>query len=154
MSNTEKTDKALDDLAAQMEKSLLRRLRTFGGLVYEKLGKYELNQSLVVVLLAILRNKNGLEPAQISADVLIPRQTMTAILDNLERLGYIARFDHPSDRRRKIVRLTDAGTKKGQEIWNGLREMEEQVISVLTKEEFEQLTSINDKIANKLRELV
>lgn len=154
MKTQKTTDKALDELARQMERSQLRRLRTFGGLIYEKLGKYDLNQSLVVVLLTLLRSGGGLEPAQISAEVLIPRQTMTAILDNLERLDYIGRFDHPSDRRRKIVRLTDAGTEKAVQIWEGLREMEEKLLSVLTKEELEQLTSINDKIESKLRELI
>ena len=41
----------------------------------------------------------------------VSRQTMTGILDKLETGGYALRVPHETDRRRKVIRLTDKGTK-------------------------------------------
>lgn len=49
------------------------------------------------------------EPAAIAADLHVPRQTMTGILDKLEHAGYVTRGNHATDRRRKVVRITEKG---------------------------------------------
>ena len=51
----------------------------------------------------------GMEPAVIADYLGVPRQTMTSTLDSLERRGIIERRAHSTDRRRKVIRFTDAG---------------------------------------------
>ncbi|MDD3584507.1 MAG: MarR family transcriptional regulator [Kiritimatiellae bacterium] len=52
------------------------------------------------------------EAAEAADELAIPRQTVTALLDGLEKQGLIARLPHPQDRRRKIIRLTRRGLDK------------------------------------------
>jgi len=53
------------------------------------------------------------EPARLAGVTHFPRQTMTFILDALERRGLAAREPHPSDRRRKRIALTAKGAALG-----------------------------------------
>jgi MarR family transcriptional regulator for hemolysin len=74
----------------------------------------------------------GVEPAEIADYLGIPRQTMTTTLDGLERRGFLGRFPHSTDRRRKVVRFTEEGSK-----------VAEALIGELHKWELEALTSIS-----------
>ena len=49
------------------------------------------------------------EPAQLAESLRVSRQTMTGILDKLERARCLERASHPSDRRRKSIRLLPKG---------------------------------------------
>lgn len=51
----------------------------------------------------------GMEPAALADYLGIPRQTMTSTLDGLEAKGVIERSAHPTDRRRKLIKLTPEG---------------------------------------------
>jgi len=63
-------------------------------------------EALVVLF---FQDGDGLEPAVLAKSLHLTRPSVTAILDKLERGGYAVREPHPTDRRRKIVRLADAG---------------------------------------------
>ncbi|MGI6390119.1 MAG: MarR family winged helix-turn-helix transcriptional regulator [Kiritimatiellia bacterium] len=52
------------------------------------------------------------EAAEAADELTIPRQTVTALLDGLEKQGLVTRLPHPQDRRRKIIRLTRRGLDK------------------------------------------
>lgn len=49
------------------------------------------------------------EPAQLAESLRVSRQTMTSLLDKLEQAGYLERAPHPTDRRRKSIRLRPRG---------------------------------------------
>ena len=49
------------------------------------------------------------EPAILADKLHVSRQSMTGILDKLETGGYAMRAPHATDRRRKVIRLTDKG---------------------------------------------
>jgi DNA-binding MarR family transcriptional regulator len=51
-----------------------------------------------------------LEPGVISERLLITSGSVTSLLDTLEKSGLITRSRHPSDRRKVLVDITDAGT--------------------------------------------
>ncbi len=50
-----------------------------------------------------------LEPGIIAERLLITSGSMTSLLDTLEKAGYVKRGPHPSDRRKVLVDITDAG---------------------------------------------
>ena len=103
----------------RMAKSQLHNLRLLAETVQKRFARYEIGAPQAVVLVALCA-RDDMEPAQIADRVLIPRQTVTSILDKLEAAGLVARTDHPSDRRRKIIRLTQEGFDLGCSIWNDL----------------------------------
>ena len=63
------------------------------------------------ILIILWRNPEEGEAAILADKLHVSRQTMTGILDKLETGGYALRVPHETDRRRKVIRLTDKGTK-------------------------------------------
>ncbi|ADB31035.1 transcriptional regulator, MarR family [Kribbella flavida DSM 17836] len=60
------------------------------------------------------------------------KSRLIALLDDLEADGLVARQPDPSDRRVRIVRLTDAGTTRLTAARADVRAMEEELLSPLT----------------------
>lgn len=133
-------------------KSQLRRLRVVTAKLVSRLSAYDIGMPQVIVLLELCFG-NDCEPAQIADRTLIPRQTMTTILDKLEKLRLVERVDHPTDRRRKVIELTKDGYDKAVGIWKDLDAYEEKVMSVLSKEEVKLLDALDEKIGARLKEL-
>lgn len=59
---------------------------------------------------------DGAAPSQIADDLLLLRQSMTNIVDTMERRGLVERVDDPKDRRRIRVRLLPQGQALGEEL--------------------------------------
>ncbi len=72
------------------------------------IARFEMGTSDFGVLEALL-HKGPLTVKQIGEKVLLTSGSMTTAVDRLERRGLVARCDDPTDRRAKIIRLTDAG---------------------------------------------
>lgn len=142
----------LEQVRAKMANSRLRQMRAMTGHVVSRLSSFGIGTGQAVVLVSVCAMDNA-EPAQIADRAFIPRQTMTAILDKLEAQGFVVRAAHPSDRRRKILTLTESGFRKALEIWEGLDAFEESVMSVLSPDERAQLESISAKVAKRLNEI-
>ena len=135
-----------------MLNSQLHKLRLLAETIQGRLGRYDIGTPQVVVLLALCSG-DDMEPAQIADQVLIPRQTITSILDKLEKSGLVVRNDHPSDRRRKVIRLTQTGFEKACAVWNDLDAYETQIKEGFTKREIELYKRLNLKLAARLAEL-
>jgi DNA-binding MarR family transcriptional regulator len=59
------------------------------------------------------------------ADLLeVSKQATSKIIDDMEARGYVTRFESPDDRRSKIVRLTERGTRAMQTALRLNRELE------------------------------
>lgn len=138
-------------IRSSMAKSYLRRLRTVTAHLVSRLSSYDVGTAQATVLLTVCALDDA-EPARIADTAFIPRQTMTAILDKLENAGLVVRTDHPSDRRRKIVCLTKPGFEKAAEIWAGIGELENDVMSVLSPHEARMLDVITAKLGRRLEE--
>lgn len=61
------------------------------------------------VLMLVWEDPEAAEPARLAEKLRVSRQTMTGILDKLERARCLERASHPSDRRRKSIRLLPRG---------------------------------------------
>ena len=61
------------------------------------------------VLALVWENPDSAEPALLAGALRVSRQSMTGLLDKLERGGYLARTPHAADRRRKTIRLRKKG---------------------------------------------
>lgn len=57
---------------------------------------------------------DGRRPTEIAADAQISKQRVNDLLRDLERLGYLKLEPDPSDRRARIVRLTERGSRLHQ----------------------------------------
>ncbi len=77
---------------------------------------YDVSFPMFRVLSYLLLNPDSAAPSRIADDLLILRQSMTNILDALEKRALIQREIDPDDRRRIRVLLLPAGEKLGAEL--------------------------------------
>src|SRR4051794_15751433 len=67
---------------------------------------------------------------------------LIALLDELEREGLITRSPDPSDRRARVVVITDRGRERHAAVRASIRAMEEEVLAGLSAEERETLLAV------------
>ncbi len=77
---------------------------------------YDVSFPVFRVLSYLLLNPGSATPSQIADDLMILRQSMTNILDGLEKRALVCREIDPEDRRRIRVKLLPAGEKLGVEL--------------------------------------
>ena len=71
--------------------------------------KHGISYLWMIVLDTLLRVA-PVEPAMLADRLAIPRQSMTSVLDQLEKNGLIRRDTHSGDRRATRIALTEAGS--------------------------------------------
>lgn len=112
--------------------------------LFEELG---LSYNMFRILRLMHTQKGGFEPSELSDKLHILRPTMTNTLTNLEKMGYIIRINHPSDRRRIIVQLNP---EREEQILQALaisQEYNDRVFSRFTLEELELFISLRNRMA-------
>jgi MarR family transcriptional regulator, transcriptional regulator for hemolysin len=104
-------------------------------------------QSLVLAWLAI---EGELSQAELANKMLVEPPTLVGILDRMERDGWITRNSCPSDRRKKLVRPTDAAEPVWEKIAAGARRVRAQATEGFTEQEFETLKHLLDRVNQNL----
>ncbi len=150
MKITKELRKKIDEF---IDKSHVARLRFLNHALATRLGDDGLSRTHGAVVLTMFVSKEPLEPSQISERIQVPRQTLTSVLDALERDLLLFRADHPSDRRRKILQLTDKGSEVAFKIFERLRKYEESLLDILSEEEVSFLDRIHRKLCDRMIEL-
>ncbi|MDD4159521.1 MAG: MarR family transcriptional regulator [Synergistaceae bacterium] len=97
--------------------------------------KHGISNSAMTLIEELCMRPEGVEPAEAADHLGIPRQTMTATLDALEKKSLIGRFPHEKDRRRKIIRFTPEGMVSAESLVKDLHEWESKALSSLSKTE-------------------
>ena len=82
--------------------------------------------------LEILYQGEAALPSQLAAKLGLTTGSVTAMLDRLERLGYVTRSADPSDRRKVVVRITPKAARRATKIYGPVaQEGERDVLSPL-----------------------
>ncbi len=80
----------------------------------------------------------------------ITKQSMSALVEHLERRGYVERLDDPDDARASRVRLTARGRAFGRAVRGFGHEMEADWIARLGERRFGELKSILERLRDSL----
>lgn len=104
----------------------------------------------IKVLLYLKLFQNDVEPSVIADFICVPRQTMTSILDGMEKDGLIVRQEHPSDRRRKLVRFARKGSALAERALKEIRRHEAKAMESLTPEELSGMLASMRKFSEAL----
>jgi DNA-binding MarR family transcriptional regulator len=67
--------------------------------------------------LELLMSHGALTPGRIGPELGLTTGSVTAMLDRLERLGYVTRSPDPGDRRKVLVTITDAAREKAWRLY-------------------------------------
>jgi DNA-binding MarR family transcriptional regulator len=94
------------------------------------------------MLLFFLQKNNGSSLTQISQGLMLENPTVTGLIDRLEKLGYVKRSDHPSDRRVYLVHITEKGKKVANKALPIVKKLNEEIKKGYSKEEVENFKKI------------
>ncbi len=149
MKTTEKYGKKAD-LALSMWVKLARSADTFARLTAKDIDRYR----LTVPQFGVIETLGHLGPMKIGemcSKRLSTGGNMTVVVDNLVREGYVERVQDKADRRAYVVRLTKKGEAKFTEMFPAHAKCVEELASVLTEDELNQLSVLLKKLGLALK---
>ena len=114
----------------------------------ERLGVLDLTPPDAGIL-RLLRIAAGLSQQELAARLKIHPSRLVAILDNLEKRGFLERRANPDDRRLYSLYLAKNGEEVLDRIGKVAREHQDALLSVLSKEERDQLADLLLRIADQ-----
>ena len=100
-------------------------------------------------ILRLLGINPGMSQQELSGKLGIHPSRLVAILDELERRGFVQRKSNTNDRRQYALHLTDGGKKVLDEIGQIARQHQEALCAALSREERETLAELLRKIADE-----
>ena len=100
-------------------------------------------------ILRLLRTAAGLSQQELAAKLQIHPSRLVAILDNLEKRGFVERRPNPDDRRLYSIHLTRNGGEILEKIGRVAREHEDALLSALGSGERGELAALLLRIADQ-----
>lgn len=116
----------------------------------EKLGVLELTPADAGIL-RLLRIEAGPSQQELAARLRIHPSRLVAILDNLEKRGFVERRANPDDRRLYSLHLTQAGGETLEKIGSVARKHQDALLSSISLEERNTLATLLLRIADQQR---
>ncbi len=113
--------------------------------------KRGISYSWLLILDMIFRATDDIEPAMISDSLFIPRQTMTSLLDQMEKNGLIVRQRSQTDRRRINLSLTEKGQETIVGILKELAVQENIIVGEISREKMAVFNEIYADIVSRLK---
>lgn len=103
-------------------------------------------------LVYLMQHPDGAAPSQIADDLMILRQSMTNIVDSLEKQSLVERSAHPNDHRRIIVRLLPKGLSLARTLFQIENDYTQRIYRHFTKQELEDYYRLMRKM-HEVKEL-
>lgn len=118
---------------------------------YSKLARSRnLSLNMVWVFECLAEHPEGMEPAVLAEKTNMLRQAMTVVLNDLEQQGLAIREFHPTDHRKKVIRLTPKGKKICREVLDAIDQSELEALSELCEEDQRQLFELTTRFCRAL----
>ena len=114
----------------------------------ERLGVLELTPADAGIL-RLLRAEAGLSQQELAVRLQIHPSRLVAILDNLEKRGFVERRANPDDRRLYSLHLTKGGEEALEEIGGVARKHQDALLSSISREERNTLAALLLRIADQ-----
>lgn len=114
--------------------------------------KYGISYTWLAILDTINENPDGAEPSVLAEEFFIPRQTMTGILDQLEKAQLARRERDPHDRRKVRIFLEPKGIALQNDIVAELAVHEEAVLATIAPHDMATFNATFEKIVTGLEE--
>lgn len=136
---------------------MMHKLRMIHNTIKEQrnrhLNKYDLTSSQMDVLF-FLKQHEGKEINQreIEKGLRLKNPTVTGILNRLEEKGFILRKTNPTDKRYRVIEVTEKSNRMLEEIGEELWEQDERICNCMTAEEQQILEELLERILNNMTE--
>ncbi|MFF4419010.1 MarR family winged helix-turn-helix transcriptional regulator [Streptosporangium sp. NPDC001559] len=124
---------------AELLRGVGRRLRRGYGARFGPLG---LTPGQVRALWVIAEAEPPLRMVQLADTLKIVPRSVTPVVDALEEMGLVRREVDPANRRSTLLTLTPEGRTRHEQVREARRQAAEELFSVLTPEQQEQLREL------------
>jgi DNA-binding MarR family transcriptional regulator len=94
-----------------------------------------------------------LGPSEIAMKINVTRASMTGLIDDLEKIHLLERINHPQDRRKIILQLTDKGRELVENQMPAIHEWISKVNEAFTEEERKKFSLYLLKLSHILADL-
>ena len=95
---------------------------------------------------------DGLRLTDLAAGAGMTMQSMSELVDDLERKGYIERRPDPTDRRAKRIYVTEKGRENTRLSVQAVQNVEDRLLSALGRERYDELRAVLEAIITAERE--
>jgi DNA-binding MarR family transcriptional regulator len=97
--------------------------------------KHGIQDTTLFVLYVINESPTYCTQNHICDKLSLPKQTISLILSELEKKGYVLRELNPKDRRNKVVRFTEMGEQYANELLKKLKYSEIEALSTMSQKQ-------------------
>lgn len=132
---------------------LIRRAHQIAWAIFiDECAEYALTPVQYAALVAI-DARPGTDATRLSHMIAFDRSTTGSVLDRLEKRELIVRQASPTDRRQKLLFLTEAGTNLVRECRPAVDRVQDKIVGVLAREEREIFLKLMTRIVQLNNEL-
>ena len=111
--------------------------------------KHETTLPRFDVMAALWRKREGVTMSELSRMLLVSNGNATAVVDRLERDGFVSRRQSETDRRTVFVSLTEAGLSEFEGLAAGHEREVGKLFADLSEADLDQLTDILKRMGGK-----
>lgn len=127
------------------------KLRDVQFAAYEMYArKHHLTAKELFVLDLIWFSENGCFQSDICDRLSATKQTVSAIVKKFQKLGYVSLNEFGTDRRNKLLQLTDAGREYARRIIQPAADAEIDAMAELCGEDIKELVRLTTLFSNKM----
>jgi DNA-binding MarR family transcriptional regulator len=149
--NKIKTPQELEKLVTMMD--LIQTIRqAMKGYFQARIRESNLNLTFEMFqVMAILWRKDGINQQEIADRVQKNKASLTPLLDNLSKRNLVVRNEDPSDRRNKIISLTEEGREYEAHIQPLINDLYDVIKEDISVEQVENVTIMLRKIHGNIK---
>ena len=130
--------------------SILMSFEVLARYLEIELRRYEATLIRFNIMSNLFKNGGEMTPSEISESVFREKNSITAVLNTMERQGVVRREPSTDDRRSVKVVITDKGWREANRLSPIAQELSREVLSCLEKEKVEDLVEIMRNLRENL----
>lgn len=134
-----------------------RYYKSWNGIeaAYDKIAaSYGVTSNMMNVLTLLCKNREPMTQNDLGQELYLSRQTVTSVVDSLERRGLVTRSIAEGDRRSRVVCLTEEGRAFGRKLGRAMRKMEMDAFALFSTEELRSFVDGIEKLSAGLTNLM
>ena len=101
----------------------------------------------------VLRKDHTAELKELEREFHVSQPTVAGIAQRLEAKGYVEALRHPTDKRVKMLRLTEQGEELCRRSWEAMKRRAAKMVDGISPEELAELDRLLDVVYRNLEEV-
>lgn len=130
--------------------SVLMSFEVLARYLEVELRQYDATLIRFHIMSTLFKNGGEMTPSEIAGSVFREKNSITAVINTMERQGVVRREPSPNDRRSVKVVITDKGWQAANQLNPVAQELSREVLSCIDKEQIEALIGIMRTIRESL----